>query len=229
MAPSRTSPDPTSPPFQGLTKEQLETFNRDGYLLIPDALDQDTISSLLAETHSLLENFSLDDHPMTKFSTGESSEHVGDDYFLTSGDKIRFFFEEGSPALPLPCVKQMLTSETGNRRILPLRHPHKTQSESNQQDRPLPARPLAPFRIAALAVNIFPSLPIRHRPLPRLPLPPLSPKHDHMQTARDRRRRPPAPRQHLFIHRSAERGRVLVRAGGCDGREWVPEFSKREP
>ncbi|KAH8589416.1 phytanoyl-CoA dioxygenase family protein [Bisporella sp. PMI_857] len=93
MAPSRTSPDPPSP-STGLTSSQLESFDRDGYLLIPNALSPSTVASLLSETHSLLTNFSLKDHPMTKFSTSQDpSESNGDDYFLTSGDKIRFFFE----------------------------------------------------------------------------------------------------------------------------------------
>jgi hypothetical protein len=91
-------PSTTSP--SGLTPDQLSTFNRDGYLIIPGALPKEKVAELLKETRDMLEGFSLEDHPMTKFTTGEEGgkdggEHVGDRYFLESGDKVRFFFEEG--------------------------------------------------------------------------------------------------------------------------------------
>ncbi|KAF7983775.1 hypothetical protein HWV62_18982 [Athelia sp. TMB] len=50
-------------------------------------------SALLKRSKELLDEFSLDDHPLTKFTTSDKN-HVGDDYFLSSGDKIRYFLEE---------------------------------------------------------------------------------------------------------------------------------------
>ena len=78
----------------GLSPSQLAEFHQNGYLIIPAALTPSTVSSLLQETHSLLSNFDITNHPKTRFSTGQKSDHVGDDYFLTSGNKIRFFLEE---------------------------------------------------------------------------------------------------------------------------------------
>ncbi|KAI1910519.1 Phytanoyl-CoA dioxygenase domain-containing protein 1 [Ophidiomyces ophidiicola] len=94
---------PTMPSEPGLTPDQVAFFKDNGYLLIPNYLPPDTLTTLLSTTNSLLESFPLDSHPLTRFTTGDNdgddtsngsnAEHVGDDYFLTSGDKLRFFFE----------------------------------------------------------------------------------------------------------------------------------------
>jgi hypothetical protein len=67
----------------GLTQEQLSFWHQNGYLILPQALTSAEVSMLLNETHSLLENMSLEDHPMTRFSTGgedgKGAEHVGDE------------------------------------------------------------------------------------------------------------------------------------------------------
>ncbi|KAF8232174.1 phytanoyl-CoA dioxygenase [Tricholoma matsutake] len=76
-----------------LTQQQIDQFHRNGYLLVPGFLDLNTTQALLTRSQQLLDEFSLEDHPLTKFTTDDKN-HVGDEYFLTSGDKIRYFLEE---------------------------------------------------------------------------------------------------------------------------------------
>ncbi|EIM83067.1 phytanoyl-CoA dioxygenase [Stereum hirsutum FP-91666 SS1] len=78
-----------------LTQEQVDKFYNDGYLCLPGFLSKADTDALLTRAQQLLDQFSLEDHPLTKFTTGDDN-HVGDDYFLSSGDKIRYFLEEGA-------------------------------------------------------------------------------------------------------------------------------------
>ncbi|KAF9244867.1 hypothetical protein BU15DRAFT_71234 [Melanogaster broomeanus] len=76
-----------------LTQAQVDQFYEDGYIRIPSFLSQEQVSSLLERSKVLLDEFCLEDHPLTKFTTSDKN-HIGDDYFLDSGDKIRYFLEE---------------------------------------------------------------------------------------------------------------------------------------
>jgi len=75
----------------GLSRQQLEKFEKDGILIIEDFLTKDEVCSIRNEIFEIVEN--LD--PQTDrgvFST-TGCQQASDTYFLESGDKIRYFFE----------------------------------------------------------------------------------------------------------------------------------------
>jgi len=54
-----------------LTKEQIEKFDRDGYLVIPNFFTLETAERLKNRANELLEEFDLTTHPLTKFHTSD--------------------------------------------------------------------------------------------------------------------------------------------------------------
>jgi phytanoyl-CoA hydroxylase len=79
-----------------LTPAQLSDWERDGYLVLPDAVDPAACDKLRA--HVMADVASADpsvDGGLTVFDTTQQ-DHAQDEYFLTSGDVVRWFLEDGA-------------------------------------------------------------------------------------------------------------------------------------
>jgi phytanoyl-CoA hydroxylase len=74
-----------------LTAEQRDSFDRDGFLVLEDAVSPEACAALMTRAEELVEAF--EPETVSVFSTKDQSKTT-DDYFLSSGGEVRFFFEE---------------------------------------------------------------------------------------------------------------------------------------
>ncbi len=77
-----------------VTADALQTWHREGLLVIEDFASLDQCRQLILEADALVEDF--DEEEVAAIFSTTSQQHAASEYFETSGDEIRCFFEEGA-------------------------------------------------------------------------------------------------------------------------------------
>uniref|UniRef100_A0A2I3S9Y9 Phytanoyl-CoA dioxygenase domain-containing protein 1 n=1 Tax=Pan troglodytes TaxID=9598 RepID=A0A2I3S9Y9_PANTR len=81
-----------------LSPSQLQKFQQDGFLVLEGLLSAEECVAMQQRIGEIVTEMDVPLHCRTEFSTQEEEQlraQGSTDYFLSSGDKIRFFFEKG--------------------------------------------------------------------------------------------------------------------------------------
>ncbi|KAM8934281.1 phytanoyl-CoA dioxygenase domain-containing protein 1 [Pelodytes ibericus] len=81
-----------------ITETQVQKFHEDGFLVLEGVFNSPECEAMKQEIGRILEDMDVPLHCRTEFSTEQEEQlraQGNADYFLSSGDKIRFFFEKG--------------------------------------------------------------------------------------------------------------------------------------
>lgn len=77
-----------------LTDTQIQAFRSDGFLVVPNFVSDERCRQLRERAMMLAEKHVPSPEEATVFTADGKPQHTSDDYFLTSGEQIRCFFEK---------------------------------------------------------------------------------------------------------------------------------------